>query len=420
MKYYGKHSETITIGKEYKNHMHPVIIRVTFCGERIELYTGISVPKLKWDSKRHCVKQGATINNSTYDILNDSIGRYEQFVRDYFAEHNLREQPPSLSELKELFNNTCKLSGTKKAEEFFHVLHNYIYELNKNWTDANKEKFNRLSNHLKEHRPKLKFVDFSEQFMVDFVTYLSKTKNNDTISKELSTLKQFLTWAKGKKYPVNDEFFTFKFTFSKKQTDVRFLEKEELQRIIDLEYEEGSAMDITRDLFVFQCFTALRYSDIKNLKHENITYNAQEGVYMIKLMTQKDKGRIDFKLAPAAESIYLKHKDKSIDDKVFCVISNQKYNEHLKDLGKDAKLEGEWVDIHFKLGERIETRTPKSDLASHTARRTFISLALNNGVPLDKVAMITSHSEIKAMQPYLKLTSKGKEEVIDVVGGLFK
>lgn len=420
MIYYGKHGETITIGREYKNKNHPVIIRVSFCGERIELYTGISVPKQKWDFKHHRIKQGATVNNSSFDVLNDSIRRYETFVREYFEEHNLREQPPSLNELKDLFNSTCKYTGTKKAEEFFHVLRGYIYDINKNWTDANKEKFNRLSNHLKEYRSNLKFVDFSEQFMANFITYLSKTKNNDTISKELSTLKQFLTWAKGKKYPVNDEFFAFKFTFSKKQTDVRFLEKEELQRIIDLEYEEGCAMDITRDLFVFQCFTALRYSDIKNLRHENITYNDKEGVYMIKLMTQKDKGRIDFKLAPEAERIYLKYKDKSVSDKIFCVISNQKYNKHLKDLGKDAKLEGEWIDIHFKLGERRETRTPKSDLASHTARRTFISLALNNGVPLDKVAMITSHSEIKAMQPYLKLTNKGKEEVIDALSNLFK
>lgn len=52
---------------------------------------------------------------------------------------------------------------------------------------------------------------------------------------------------------------------------------------------------------------------------------------------------------------------------MFPVLSNQKYNEHLKELGKLAGLKGEWIDYEFRLQEKIEVRIPKEDLASHKA-----------------------------------------------------
>jgi hypothetical protein len=52
-------------------------------------------------------------------------------------------------------------------------------------------------------------------------------------------------------------------------------------------------------------------------------------------------------------------------------------------LGKLAELKGEWIDYQYKLEKVEEVKTPKSDLTSHTARRTFVVTALNEGVELD-------------------------------------
>ena len=100
---------------------------------------------------------------------------------------------------------------------------------------------------------------------------------------------------------------------------------------------------------------------------------------------------------------------------MFPVLSNQKYNEHLKELGKLAGLKGEWIDYEFRLQEKIEVRIPKEDLASHTARRTFVVTAYNEGVPLDLIMLITSHSDVKAMKPYLKGNLKGSNRVIEAL-----
>lgn len=100
---------------------------------------------------------------------------------------------------------------------------------------------------------------------------------------------------------------------------------------------------------------------------------------------------------------------------MFPVLSNQKYHDHLKELGKLAGLKGEWIDYEFKLQEKIEVRIPKEDLASHTARRTFVVTAYNEGVPLDLIMLITSHSDVKAMKPYLKGNLKGSNRVIEAL-----
>ena len=72
-----------------------------------------------------------------------------------------------------------------------------------------------------------------------------------------------------------------------------------------------------------------------------------------------------------------------------------------------------WVDYEFKLGEKIEKVIPKADLTTHTARRTFVVVAMNEGVSLELIAAITSHSDFNAMRPYIKANKKGTDKVIE-------
>ena len=87
----------------------------------------------------------------------------------------------------------------------------------------------------------------------------------------------------------------------------------------------------------------------------------------------------------------------------------------MKKLGKAAGLTGEWIDYEYRLQEKIEIHTPKCDLSTHTARRSFIVTALNEGVSTDLIMQITSHCDYKAMSPYIKATMKGTNSVIDAI-----
>lgn len=273
--------------------------------------------------------------------------------------------------------------------------------------------FSRLVEKLKSYKPNLKFSDLSEQFMNGFVEELAKTMYNDTIDKYLSYLKQFVKWADNRNYGVNKEFFSYSPKLPKKEKQVRFLTIEELNAVRNCPLQEGGYLDRVRDFFVFQCCTGLRYSDIKQLKPSSIV-EREDGGYDIRVLTEKDNDYITFKLSEIAKDIYLKYKSFQYDGGfLFPVISNQKMNKYLKELGEKVGLKGVWVDYEYRLGEKIEVVEPKSDLQDHTARRTFVVVAMNEGVSLELIAAITSHSDFNAMRPYIKANRKGTDKVIE-------
>lgn len=159
------------------------------------------------------------------------------------------------------------------------------------------------------------------------------------------------------------------------------------------------ALLLVRDIFLFCCYTSLRYSDVYNLCHSNI-----KGSY-IEIVTVKTDDRIIIEFNDKSKAIYDKYKDFHFEGKkVFPVISNQKMNDYLKDLAELAGLNNPVRQTYYKGSERIETVLPKyAVLSTHDARRTFICNALSLGIPANVVMKWTGHSDYKAMKPYIDI-----------------
>ena len=84
------------------------------------------------------------------------------------------------------------------------------------------------------------------------------------------------------------------------------------------------------------------------------------------------------------------------------VISNQKMNHYLKNLGELCGFTTPITIVCYRAGQRVEETYPKYSLiGTHAARRTFICFALSNGVPPQVVMKWTGHSDYKAMRPYI-------------------
>lgn len=413
-----KYNINTTLFPQSKKGKQFVRIRVSAQSSRVDLYTGISLTNSQWDKKKQQVKQGYVINNVTYNILNGTLEEYKNFIRDYFNSCAMRDTRPSLSELQERFNKRFKMSSEAQSDEFFYLFDKFIEEKSKErgWGKDMKDVYLRLKEKIHDFQPTIKFSDLSVATMNKLLEYMSATMYNDALSKMLTYLKSFIKWAQGRKYAINDEFFSFNPKLAKAKKEVRYLELEELYKICEMDLPIDSALDRVRDMFVFQCYTALRFSDIKQLKHENIHHDPTNNTYSIDLLTEKDDDRIYFPLSKRATAIYLKYKDRLYSNgALFPVISNQKYNEHLKGLGKLAELEGEWIDYEYRLTEKIIVKTPKEDLSTHTARRTFIVTAINENVDPTLIALITSHSDMKSMKPYITKNAKGAARVIEAL-----
>ncbi len=396
---------------------HRIRLRVTYNGKRIDLHTRIRVKPKYWNYKTQRVKRGFSYCEETDVTINAALNSYIRYVHLYFVECERNFREPVLTELRDKFNYMYKKTGKLKMSEFFYLFEQFIEIRSgeKGWGQDMVDVYQRLLEKIKKFNPDVKFTDWNVPTLDNFKESLAQSMYNDAIKKNLSYLKSFLKWAKSKHYAVNEEFATYNPKLLTAQKQVRYLELDELEKIYNLNLADNEALDCTRDFFLFQCYTGLRYSDLKQLKRTNV-YRDKRGKYFIRLLTEKDNDVINFQLAKRAVEIYKKYVVLGLPEGLLLpVLSNQKYNEHLKDLGKIAGLTGEWVDYEYRLQEKIEVRVPKCDLSSHTARRTFIVTALNEGVSTDLIMLITGHSDYNVMRPYIKANLKGTSSVIDAL-----
>lgn len=133
-------------------------------------------------------------------------------------------------------------------------------------------------------------------------------------------------------------------------------------------------LDRVRDVFLFQYFTGLRYSDVCNLRCSDVKENHIE----VTTVNTTDSLTIE-----------LNNHSKAILDK-------------LTENDEPAR------ETFNKVNERIDIVTSKCELlGTHAGRRTFTCNALSLGIPAQVVMKWTGHSEYNAMKPDLADNGRG-------------
>lgn len=410
MKYY-KYKVSRNI--EIKKGRFFVRFRVSFSGDRTELYTGVSFDRMEyWDEDKKQIVHGAKLENAKYNVLNQVLSTQETFISNYFDDCSYREEVPNLSTLKSRFNAEFKMGKGQQVKEFFYLYRQYIDEAKeiRAWSPNYLVKVERCYNRLYNYDKEMKFSSFTKKYLIDYKEHLLTTLMNDACKGELKILKEFLDWAYDNEYPVSKEYRQFykQLKLQKNDNDVRYLEIDEIIRIAELEFEEFSTLDNTRNFLVFMCFTALRYIDMTKLNKRDITY--KNGSYQLTKKSQKDKGRLALTLVKYAQDIYLKYRDLNPqDEKLFPITTNQKFNKQLKKIGEIAKIEGEVINYKYKGTKEVEERKQRKDIISHYGRKSFIVNAINSGMSDTLVALWTSHEEVDNMKAYITLSGKGRE-----------
>jgi len=163
-------------------------------------------------------------------------------------------------------------------------------------------------------------------------------------------------------------------------------------------------LEQVRDVFCFCCFTGLRYSDVLNLKRSNIKDD------YIEITTIKTNDPLQIDLNTYSRTILEKYNDFPFaDDKCLPVISNQKMNKYLKELGQIAKMNESELVVYYKGNERIEETFQKWQLLStHAGRKTFVSNALFLNIPAEVIMSWTGHKDHKVMENYYKIIAPQK------------
>ena len=390
----------------------PIRMRVNFASKRIEFTTGYRIDAAKWDADKQRVKNGCSnkLKQSASEI-NASLLEYYTEIQSIFKRFEVEDVIPTPEQIKEAFNALHKpVSEEPKPKkealpcDFFQVFDDFVEDCGRqnNWTDSTFEKFAAVKNHLTNFREGLTFEFFDERGLNDYVGYLRDVKEmrNTTIGKQLSFLKWFLRWAYKKGVHQNNAYDSDKPKLKSTQKKIIFLTWNELNRLRELKIPSNKqALERVRDVFLFQCFTGLRYSDVFNLRRSDI-----KGDH-IEVTTVKTSDSLIIELNNHSKAILDKYKDVAFeDDKVLPVITNQKMNDYLKELAELAGIDEPVRQTYYRGNERIDEVTPKyALLGTHAGRRTFICNALALGIPPQVVMKWTGHSDYKAMKPYIDI-----------------
>ena len=390
----------------------PIRMRVNFASKRIEFTTGYRIDANKWDTDKQRVKNGCSnkLKQSASEI-NTSLLEYYTEIQSIFKRFEVEDVMPTPEQIKKAFNALHKpVSEEPKPKkealpcDFFQVFDDFVEDCGRqnNWSDSTFEKFAAVKNHLTNFREGLTFEFFDERGLNDYVGYLRDVREmrNTTIGKQLSFLKWFLRWAFKKGVHQNNAYDSYKPKLKSTQKKIIFLTWDELNRLREFKIPSNKqALERVRDVFLFQCFTGLRYSDVFNLRRSDI-----KGDH-IEVTTIKTSDSLIIELNNHSKAILDKYKDVAFeDDKVLPVITNQKMNDYLKELAEMAGIDEPIRQTYYKGNERIDEVTPKyALLGTHAGRRTFICNALALGIPPQVVMKWTGHSDYKAMKPYIDI-----------------
>ena len=398
----------------------PIRMRVIFASQRIEFTTGYRIDAAKWDTDKQRVKPGCTnkLKQSASEINTDLL-RYYTEIQNIFKEFEVQGTMPTTAQVKEAFNS---LHSEKREEEPqkpltfapMEVFGEFIKECGtqNGWSDATYEKFAAVRKHLEKFDKELTFETLDEPKLTSYVNFLKDVEGlrNTSTMKQIAYLKWFLRWSFKKGYNQNMAYDSFKPKLKNTPKKVIFLTWEELNRLKDYKIPPTKQyLERVRDVFLFCCFSGLRYSDVYNLKRSDIKPDH------IEVTTVKTADSLIIELNNHSKAILDKYKGVHFEDhKALPVISNQKMNDYLKELGELAEINDPVRETYYKGNERIDTVTPKyALLGTHAGRRTFICNALALGIPAQVVMKWTGHSDYKAMKPYIDIADNIKANAMN-------
>jgi len=257
-------------------------------------------------------------------------------------------------------------------------------------------------NVLKQFAPKANFGDLTYEFVQKFDLWMTKTRGNGVGGKfgRHKCLKSIINEAIKKGFLTPDQhpyrYFKIKAAVGKRE----FLTIDEVRLLMALEIpEKNSFLNKVRDLFLFSCFTGLRYSDVMNLKWQNV--NTLQNA--IKVEMTKTKKPLLIPLQTSAKAIiekYNKHIIKTSQTKVMPQMANQVINRELKVL-----MEKLGVD---------------KQISFHCARHSFASNLIEAKTNILYIRDLLGHSKITETQIYAKSLETDLFGTMDNLASLYE
>lgn len=363
--------------------------RVSFRGKTKTFSTGLKIPAAGWHPKR----QEMTTRSERAKVINERIDAWRSKV--VVARDELLQERPYFSVDEIVLQARGALSQTKFLHEVYEA---YINEHKKPLVEKGKLSKSLLIKHSRTLKAlqqyirqgggmediDLRMVDYA--FLAGLKTHLVTQENlcTNTALKHMQRLREVFLFCSSNGWITKDPFKSFKFRFE--EVDRAYLNETELKTVEEFN-PPNQSLQLTKDVFLFACYTGLAYSDIKKLKMSEIRLNGNQPVVHCK--RQKTKVESYIPLLPMAQAILRRYEfcvERTLENKALPIRSNQKSNSYLKVL---MDLCGISKEITF-----------------HCARHTFATLMLTKGVSMDSVSRMLGHKNLRTTQIYGRILNE--------------
>ncbi|OBX23393.1 MULTISPECIES: site-specific integrase [Bizionia] len=367
----------------------PIYCRITVNGKRAQTTIQRKVLLEKWDSSN-----GKVIGTSAES---KAINKYIDDVRYKLNKIHERlldiNKPFTAMAIKNRY--TGKDQVTKMLLVIFQAHNDEVNSLiGKDFAPGTAERYRTTKKHVQEYIQKEYMVDdipiknVDHKFITGLEYYLKTVRkcSHNTAIKYITNFKKIIRIAYANDWITKDPFLHWKAKL--KTIDREFLSKEELQTVIDKEFEIPR-LELVKDIFIFSCFTGLAYIDVKQLSKNDIVIGI-DGEHWIKTKRAKTHTRSNIPLLPIPADIvrkYEEHPQVINTHKLLPILSNQKMNSYLKTIADSCAI--------------------NKNLTYHLARHTFATtVTLTNGVPIESVSKMLGHKSLKTTQHYAKILDR--------------
>jgi integrase len=439
-------SNSANNGNKGKRQLNSLETRLYACliidrNQIVKIKTEYVVYPLHWNFSGQKIKDNIAgsieFNKKLSDLKGKIKNEYERILKEDYPEDIEVPFTEMRNKLIEYGKHLEKRTVTKTTD-VIDILNEYIDYLEGEVSEGTRKKYITLKKSLLkfgEGNEKYKTITFSgidRKFYDSYTKYLKnqeprgrqKTRPEgkqkglliDTVGKYIECLKTFCSWSSkrpSEKNPYNPYTYFQGFSnFSesdkkrkKPKNEIVTLTLSELKQFYEYVFSDHPSFDRVRDMFCFECFTGQRWSDIQQFDKSQL----KDDVWSFTTNKTKELIEIDMNgfAAPALDLL------KKYDYK-FPTISNQKFNKYLKDAAEKAGINATTsIKRYVGAKEIVMSGSKHKFLSSHTARRTCVSILLNdyNMNPVH-VMEITGHSDFKTLQKYIKPDRAARREAM--------
>ncbi len=405
-------------GRPTKNKTYVVYLRVTVGGKRKLIKTMVEIARPS-DFNAKC-KGENWIRGGVHDakVLNAQLADILAKAKETYKELDKEGEVTTVALAKEMNTEAVSPSFLAFARERAQM----IYD-NGGW--RNWRKYCGLINKLDAFRKKRRMADITVadmtvELLTRFENFLHKWENErepgkllhpNTIEVQFNILRTLVHRAieVGIMEASKDPFLVFKYRGVK--TIKEKLDDSEMERIINLELEEGSLIWHCKNYFLFSYYCAgIRAADLIQLRWGNVTASGRLHYQMGKNHKERD-----LLLVEQAIKIlrHYQREDAKASDYIFPLLSNDaEYAGYVTQADKD-RMRPElrhkmYQDISSKnalinkylkkIAEKAEIEKP---LSMHISRHSFAHIAQESGAESSAIKNILGHSNLATTERYM-------------------